>query len=54
VVVYPQTRASFMPLNPKGCWDWWGYSGADYDTRNGVQLRWLANLVDALGIPLSP
>lgn len=53
VVIYPQTRASFMPLNPKACWDWWGYSGADYDTREGVQLRWLANLSDALGIGLA-
>ncbi|MEJ5208728.1 PHB depolymerase family esterase [Denitratimonas sp. CY0512] len=54
VVVYPQTRASFMPLNPKACWDWWGYSGPDYDTRDGVQMRWLANLTAALGIPLQP
>lgn len=52
VVIYPQTRASFMPLNPKGCWDWWGYSGTDYDTRNGKQLKWLANLAAELGIPL--
>ena len=52
VVVYPQTRASFMPLNPKACWDWWGYSGANYDTRDGRQLAWLAGLTAALGIPL--
>lgn len=52
VVLYPQTRTSMMPLNPKACWDWWGYSGADYDTRKGVQLRWLANVAAALGAPL--
>ena len=52
VVLYPQTRASYAPLNPKACWDWWGYSGTDYDTRNGVQLRWLANAAAALGAPL--
>lgn len=51
VVLYPQTRASFAPLNPQACWDWWGYSGADYDTRHGVQLRWLVNAVRALGLP---
>ncbi|MEO5812839.1 MAG: PHB depolymerase family esterase [Rhodanobacter sp.] len=50
-VLYPQTRASFAPLNPQACWDWWGYSGADYDTRDGVQLRWLVNAVRALGLP---
>jgi poly(3-hydroxybutyrate) depolymerase len=52
-VLYPQTRASFAPLNPQACWDWWGYSGADYDTRQGVQLRWLVNAVHALGLPSS-
>ena len=52
VVLYPQTRASYAPLNPKACWDWWGYSGTDYDTRQGVQLRWLANVAAALGAPL--
>lgn len=52
VVLYPQTRASYAPLNPKACWDWWGYSGSDYDTRQGVQMRWLANAAAALGAPL--
>ena len=51
-IVYPQARASFMPLNPKACWDWWGYTGPDYATRDGAQLRWLANLSAALGVPL--
>ena len=50
-VLYPQTRSSYLPLNPKACWDWWGYTGADYDTRRGAQLRWLANALDALGAP---
>jgi poly(3-hydroxybutyrate) depolymerase len=51
-VLYPQTRASFAPLNPQACWDWWGYSGADYDSRHGVQLRWVVNAVRALGLPV--
>ena len=52
VVLYPQTRATFAPLNPKACWDWWGYSGTGYDTRGGAQLRWLARAAKALGAPL--
>lgn len=52
VVLYPQARASMAPLNPKGCWDWWGYSGEGYDTREGAQMRWLANATAALGTPL--
>lgn len=48
IVLYPQTHASLAPLNPKACWDWWGYTGADYDTRDGAQVAWLANLIDGL------
>jgi poly(3-hydroxybutyrate) depolymerase len=48
-VLYPQARASFAPLNPQACWDWWGYSGTGYDTRQGMQLRWLVAAVRALG-----
>lgn len=49
-VLYPQATASFVPLNPKACWDWWGYTGADYDTREGAQLRWLAKALKGLGL----
>jgi poly(3-hydroxybutyrate) depolymerase len=49
VVVYPQARASWAPLNPKACWDWWGYTGADYDTRSGAQIRFVAAVIDAIG-----
>jgi len=31
VILFPQVSASV--LNPKGCWDWWGYTGNDYLTR---------------------
>ena len=50
VVLYPQTRASYAPLNPNACWDWWGYTGEHYDTREGAQLRWVARALDALGV----
>lgn len=49
-VLYPQATSSVVPFNPKGCWDWWGYTGAGYDTRQGAQLRWLANVLAALGV----
>lgn len=47
VILYPQA-VSIPMLNPNGCWDWWGYSGADYATRNGVQIRTLKAMVDQL------
>ena len=60
IVLYPQVEPRYgLALgswqwlnNPFGCWDWWGYSGAGYDTRDGRQLAWLAGLTAALGIPL--
>ena len=52
VVLYPQAQSSLMPLNPKACWDWWGYTGPDYDNRKGKQMRWIAELSRALGAPL--
>lgn len=51
-VLYPQVRSSYLPLNPKACWDWWGYTGEAYDTRDGAQLRWLAAALTALGAPM--
>ncbi len=48
VVLYPQTKSSLMPLNPKGCWDWWGYSGDRFQTKNGAQIRHIMNMVQAL------
>ena len=50
IVLYPQVRASWMPwsFNPRGCWDWWGYSGAGYATREGAQLRAVKAMLDRL------
>jgi poly(3-hydroxybutyrate) depolymerase len=51
VVLYPQVGAGSG--NPRGCWDWWGYSGDDFLTRDGAQIAALARMVDALlGRPL--
>jgi hypothetical protein len=47
IVLYPQTKKSaFMPLNPQACWDWWGYTGADYANKNGKQIQAVMSLVD--------
>lgn len=50
VVLYPQVAKSLVwPFNPKGCWDWWGYSGPNYATRNGLQLASVHRMLAALG-----
>jgi len=46
VVAFPQVAS--QPLNPLGCWDWWGYTGPDYLTRDGAQPRILAAWVRSL------
>lgn len=46
IVVYPQTQSTAD--NPGGCWDWWGYTGPQFDTRNGPQIAWLNRLVTRL------
>ncbi len=45
-VLYPQTTASVS--NPLACWDWWGYTGENYATRSGKQLRVIADLAKRL------
>ncbi|NRQ43015.1 polyhydroxybutyrate depolymerase [Rheinheimera sp. YQF-2] len=50
VILYPQTTASSLnPFNPNACWDWWGYTGANYATKDGMQLQAVHQLVQALG-----
>jgi hypothetical protein len=50
VVLYPQVEKSwFWPFNPQGCWDWWGYTGPDYATRDGAQLSSVHRMLQALG-----
>jgi hypothetical protein len=46
IAVYPQTRST--KDNFGGCWDWWGYTGARFDTRDGPQIAWLNRLVTRL------
>jgi len=46
VLAFPQVVPGGM--NPLGCWDWWGYTGADYPYRNGKQMTVLANWIKNL------
>jgi poly(3-hydroxybutyrate) depolymerase len=48
VVLFPQIAPSYQPLNPNGCWDWWGYSGDAYATRLGPQIVAIKAMVDDL------
>ncbi len=60
VVLYPQTidrlgwsfsgAANFV-LNPRACWDWWGYTGPDYATKKGPQIRAVQAMIERLAAP---
>jgi len=39
IILYPQTMKSYLPNNPNGCWDWWGYTGPKYHTKLGAQMK---------------
>jgi len=46
VLLYPQVTTT--TLNPQACWDWWGYTGRDYLTRNGPQIEAVRRMLDRL------
>jgi hypothetical protein len=52
IVLYPQAIARYWsPYNPRGCWDWWGYTGAQYHTREGAQIRAVRAMLERLSAP---
>ena len=50
VILYPQAIMRYSPLvfNPRGCWDWWGYSSAAYHTREAPQIRAVMGMIERL------
>jgi hypothetical protein len=55
VLLFPQIEEGFQPLNPNGCWDWWGYEGEDYATQRGPQVAAVRAMVaDLLGESSKP
>lgn len=72
VVLYPQVApsnqinpGSAFGFNPKGCWDFWGYttppsdkwafgSGLPFNRREAPQMKAVKNMIDALLAPPAP
>lgn len=46
VILYPQSAKSNG--NPYGCWDWFGFSGADYVNKKGPQIQAVRLMVESL------
>jgi hypothetical protein len=49
IVLYPQTiESNLIPYNPKGCWDWWGYTDSQFPTKNGKQIVAISKMIARL------
>ena len=49
VIFYPQVKSSqFSPMNPKGCWDWWGYTNEDYANNKGPQMVAINTMINKI------
>jgi len=48
LVLYPQAITSSTPRNPEGCWDWWGYTGADYALKSAPQMTAIMAMVNRI------
>ena len=55
IVLYPQAEPSpVYPYNPKGCWDFWGYTSVnpidpDFYRKSGTQMQAVKGMLDRLG-----
>jgi poly(3-hydroxybutyrate) depolymerase len=56
IVLYPQTAPKTTTVfglelpwpNPKGCWDWWGYTGGNYADKTAGQIAAVQAMIDRL------
>lgn len=59
IVLYPQAESSsgfFSPYNPKGCWDFWGYSSLNpfapnFYSKSATQMAAVKAMLDQLARP---
>lgn len=48
VILYPSVGAS--ELNPRGCWDWFGYTGPDYFNKKSRQMNSIVKMLKFLNL----
>ena len=46
IILFPQVETTVS--NPQGCWDWWGYTGGNYLTRDAPQIKTIRAMLEAL------
>ena len=49
IVLFPQVVPSIIdPINPQGCWDWWGYTSKQFATKIGPQMIGVKKMIDTV------
>ena len=57
LVLFPQTYTdytlhmtptNYMLPNPNACWDWIGWYGSNFATKNGVQIKFIKSIIDKI------
>jgi len=48
IILYPQTKNTIMPMNPNGCFDWWGYTNANAFVKDGEQMNAVKKMIDRI------
>lgn len=54
VILYPQLKRTLKPNNPRGCYDFWGFTSVtddNYATKEGLQIRAVWKMVEQLAEP---
>ena len=55
IILYPQIRSrdelNVSPYNPKGCWDFWGYTGSSFYKKESVQMTAVSAMIKRLLLP---
>lgn len=52
MILFPQTwiTEKNFPYNPKGCWDWFGWTGDNYATNTGSETKWLMEFIHSVAV----
>ena len=49
MVLHPRVRWTEFPTDNFRCWDWEGTTGRSFETHDGLQIRTVINMLEAIG-----
>lgn len=48
IVFYPQVVKNYVLGNPNSCWDWWGYTGPQFNNKQSVQMSIVYKMIEEI------